>query len=633
MSRCRVTFLPDNRSLEVEEGLDLLRVAAMAGIELKSSCGGEGTCGRCAVAIKEGRALVGQGNLSRKNREAGYVLACRTLVQGDLLVEIPAASRMAEHQVLLEKIEKKEILAEVEKDPLEKYGLEPFSRKLTVELTEPTIYENASDLSRLVLGLQALTGMEGITISLAAARTLPEVLRQGNWQVTVTMVEQGGRGEIIQVEPGRATKPSYGLAIDIGTTTVVVLLVDTSTGLTIDRAGTHNKQFRFGDDVITRIIYATEESGGQQELQRAVLDTINELVDRLLVKNGLTPGDVHSVVTAGNTTMAHLFLGIWPGYIRLEPYIPAAAVFPVVRGKDLGLHVHPEALVLTYPAVASYVGGDIVSGALVVDIANSEELTLFIDIGTNGEMVLGNKDLLVSAACSAGPAFEGGGISCGMRATPGAIQRLEIDPRLEVKLDTIGGEKPMGICGTGLVDSLAKLREAGVIDRTGKFQAGLDGARRREGNDGPEFVLSWSEESGIGKDVVITEADVKNVIRAKGAIFAGIRSLLQTVEMPVEAIERIYIAGGFGNFLNLRDTVEIGMLPDVPAERYSFVGNTSVKGARVALLSQRAFREALELARKMTYLELSLGTTFMDEFTLALFLPHTDLELFPSVQK
>ncbi|MCL4425643.1 MAG: ASKHA domain-containing protein [Firmicutes bacterium] len=633
MSRCRVTFLPDNRTLEVEEGLDLLRVAAMAGIELKSSCGGEGTCGRCAVAIKEGRALVGQGNLSRKNREAGYVLACRTLVQGDLVVEIPAASRMAEHQVLLEKIEKKEILAEVEKDPLEKYGLEPFSRKLTVELTEPTIYENASDLSRLVLGLQALTGTEGITISLAAARTLPEVLRQGNWQVTVTMVEQDGRGEIIQVEPGRATKPSYGLAIDIGTTTVVVLLVDTSTGLTIDRAGTHNKQFRFGDDVITRIIYATEESGGQQELQRAVLDTINELVDRLLVKNGLTPGDVHSVVTAGNTTMAHLFLGIWPGYIRLEPYIPAAAVFPVVRGKDLGLHVHPEALVLTYPAVASYVGGDIVSGALVVDIANSEELTLFIDIGTNGEMVLGNKDLLVSAACSAGPAFEGGGISCGMRATPGAIQRLEIDPRLEVKLDTIGGEKPMGICGTGLVDSLAKLREAGVIDRTGKFQPGLDGARRREGNDGPEFVLSWSQESGIGKDVVITEADVKNVIRAKGAIFAGIRSLLQTVEMPVEAIERIYIAGGFGNFLNLRDTVEIGMLPDVPAERYSFVGNTSVKGARVALLSQRAFREALELARKMTYLELSLGTTFMDEFTLALFLPHTDLELFPSVQK
>jgi len=633
MPKYRVTFLPDNRTVEVEEGLDLLRVAAMAGIELKSSCGGEGTCGRCAIAIKEGKALVGQGNLSRKNREAGYVLACRTLVQGDLVVEIPAGSRMAEHQVLMEKIEKKEILTEVEKDPLEKYGLQPFSRKVTVKLSEPTIYENASDLSRLVLALQPVTGLDEIGISLPALRTLPQVLRQSNWEVTVTLVEQDGRGEIIQVEPGPASKPSYGLAVDIGTTTVVVLLVDTSTGLTIDRAGTHNKQFRFGDDVITRIIYATEEPNGQAELQKAVIDTINELVDRLLEKNGLTPNDIHSVVTAGNTTMAHLFLGIWPGYIRLEPYIPAASVFPVVRGKDLGLHVHPEALVLTYPAVASYVGGDIVSGALVVDIANADELTLFIDIGTNGEMVLGNKDLLVSAACSAGPAFEGGGISFGMRATPGAIQRMEIDPNLEVKLDTIGGDAPMGICGTGLVDSLAKLREAGIIDRTGKFLPGVNGARRRESNEGPEFVLAWAKDSGLGKDIVITEADVKNVMRAKGAIFAGIRSLLQTVEMPVEAIERIYIAGGFGNFLNLRDSIEIGMLPDVPAERYAFVGNTSVKGARLALLSQRAFREGLELAKKMTYIELSLGTVFMDEFTLALFLPHTNLELFPSVKK
>jgi len=467
---------------------------------------------------------------------------------------------------------------------------------------------------------------------LSVLKNLPEALRKANWDVSVTLTDIDTGITVTNVEPGN-DNPPYGLAIDIGTTTVVVYLVNLSTGEVVDQQGSYNKQAKFGDDVITRIVYAVENAEQLQEIRIAVVDTINELIDKILVRQSLTSNDFSVAVAAGNTTMTQLFLGVDPRYIRLEPYIPTMTNVPSIPAKDVGLHILPEALVHCFPSVASYVGGDIISGTMVTDLANGEDIILFIDIGTNGEIVLGNTDWLVSCACSAGPSFEGGGITFGMRAMPGAIERVVIDPEtLDVALKVISKTLPVGICGSGLVDCLSKLLGAGIIDRVGNFQMGhpANSARLRATVDDKEFVLAWADQAGGGKDVVITENDVKNTIRAKGAIYAGIRTLLNMVSVEMEMISRIIIAGGFGNYLNVQDSVQIGLLPDLEEERYEFIGNASIKGARLALLSQNAWREAKELGQKMTYVELSVGPTFMDEYVSALFLPHTDYSLFPS---
>lgn len=635
MASCLVKFMPENRTLEVEEGTSLLVAASRAGIYIKSGCGGKGSCGACKVVVHSGRTEVkGTGKLSPEEMAQGVRLSCQTFVQSDVTVEVPPESRLQEHQVLMGDVQKG-LLKESEQDIMEKFGKHPLATKVRVKLTEPTLTENASDWSRLQLELRrVLPNSTALNIPLPVLRSLPEALRQANWDVTVTLTDLEDGYTVTRVEKGN-DRPPYGLAIDIGTTTVVVYLVDLSSGRIVDQQGTYNKQAKFGDDVISRIVYAVESPENLQEIHKAVVDTINELTDKILTRQKLDSADLAAAVAAGNTTMTQLFLGIDPRYIRLEPYIPSMNTVPSVPAKEVGLHILPEALVHSYPSVASYVGGDIVSGTLVTDMANGEDIVLFIDIGTNGEIVLGNQDWLVSCACSAGPCFEGGGILFGMRAMPGAIERVNIVPAtLDVSLNVIGKVPPVGICGSGLVDALAKLREAGIIDRAGNFQMEhpSHSERLRLTPDDKEFVLAWSHQAGGEKDVVITENDVKNLIRAKGAIYAGIRSLLTMVAVEVDMISRIVIAGGFGNYLNVHDSVEIGLLPDLPPEKYEFIGNSSVKGARLALLSRNAWHEAAELGKKMTYIELSVGTTFMDEFVSALFLPHTDLSLFPSVK-
>jgi uncharacterized 2Fe-2S/4Fe-4S cluster protein (DUF4445 family) len=633
MNRRTVRFMPDNRAVEVPEGTLLHHAAAVAGLELKSVCGGEGTCGRCAVRVLSGRPSAAGGNLTARQREQGLVLACRTAVAGDdLVVEAPAESRLADHQLADGSTGR--VLAETTVDRLPRYGLSPLARKVRVSLPEPTPTANNSDLSRLILGLREAGVAGEINISLDALQALPEALRHAGWEAAVTLVARDHQQEIIRVEPldTAAVSPAYGLAIDIGTTSNVVHLVDMETGAVIERRGTYNRQAMYGDDVITRIMHATTQAGGLADLRRAVRETINGLIDAVLLARDLDEEDVVAAVVAGNTTMAHLFLGVWPGYIRLEPYVPAANVFPAPRASETGLAINPAAPVLILPAVASYVGGDIVAGLLATDVTERDEVSLFIDIGTNGEMVLGNREWLVTCSCSMGPCFEGGGITCGTRAVPGAIQRLDIDrDTYEVTVATIGGAPPCGIAGTGLIDALAKLRAAGIIDRAGNFEKAPT-RRWRTGDEGPEFVLVWAEDTDRGqRDIVISEADAKNLLRAKGAAYAAIRSMLESVGLEAGAISRVFIAGAFGSYLNLRDSIEIGMLPDLPPERYSFIGNSSVKGARLALMSGAARAHAMNLAAKMTNLELSLGNTFMEEFVSALFLPHTNLALFPSV--
>jgi len=623
-----VRLHPGGRQARVPRGITLLAAAGLAGVELRSGCGGLGTCLQCRVQVKEGRVLPESGRPAPETA-AGWVLACQARVDGDVAVVIPESSRLGEHRVLLDTgVAPAGITCGL---PVPGYA--PRCRRLQLSLEPPTLQDSADDWTRLGNRLRREVAGQALTVGPGALRQLAPALREGDWQVTVTWVELDDRAEVVQVSPGHHALPALGLAVDIGTTTVVVHLVDLLSGAVVDREGSYNRQSRYGDDVITRIIYAAGEDRGLACLQEAVLETINGNLARLAERNRIDPAEIVLAAVAGNTTMAHLFWGLDPRQIRLEPYIPAACHFPPARARELGLGIRPDAWVLTLPAVASYVGGDIVAGLLYAGLTAQDEVCLLIDIGTNGEMVLGNREWQVACACSAGPAFEGGGIGCGTRAMPGAIERVRVDAVTgEVTVGLIAGAPPLGVCGSGLIDALAALRGAGVIDRAGRFrpEGGAPGLRR--GELGPELVLVPAEASGSGRDLVIGETDIESLLRAKAAVFAGIRTLLRAVEFDLGQVFRIYIAGGFGNYLNVPGAVAIGLLPDLPAEKYVFLGNTSVQGARLVLLSKEAGEEASALARNVTYLELSADVRFMEEFQAGLFLPHTNLSWFPSVR-
>jgi len=460
------------------------------------------------------------------------------------------------------------------------------------------------------------------------------MIRKGSFEITVTIADFQGRREIIAAEPGKALKPAYGAAVDIGTTTVVAVILDLETGNILDQEGSYNKQASYGSDVISRIVYADENKEGLAVLKASVTDTINDLLETVLKRNSLDPDDVVAMVYGGNTIMTHMFLGVTPKYLRLEPYLPAAVKFPPVKAGETGVGIHPDAPVVAIPSRASYVGGDITAGVFAVLPGGSEEFNLFIDIGTNGELVLGNSDWLVTCSCSAGPAFEGSGIACGMRAMEGAIDRIEIDAdTAELSYSVIGRGKPTGVCGSGLICSLSEMREAGIIDRAGKIQTDKGSGSIRDGQEGPEYLLVPAEESGTGRDIVITESDIKNLIRAKAAIFAGIITMLEQVQLDVSDIANIYIAGGFGSHISITDAIHIGMFPDLPENKYEYVGNSCISGAMAGLLSGEALKEMEAIADRMTYIELSIGNQFMEEFVSASFIPHTDMRLFPGLQQ
>lgn len=631
MPKHTVRFLPDNKEISIDKKDNLLAAATRAGISIKGPCGGNGACGQCKVMVKEGRVSSAQtGTLTQEELDKGFVLACQSFPETDLEIEVPEKSRLTEHQVLLDDDAASGAVLSENAAKEADYKHSPLFRKVFLELQEPSLDDNMDDFNRVLTALRKKTAYEVIRADLGIVKDLPKILRESNWQITVGISLCRGHVEITNIEPGRVTRECYGLAVDIGTTTVVANLVSLKTGKTIATKGAYNKQAVYGDDVITRIIYCDRH--GIDDLQDAVLSTVNKLVSELTEENGIKNDEIWSAVYAANTTMTHMFLGIDPMYIRLEPYIPATNNFPPVRADELGISINPRAWVHCLPGISSYVGGDVTSGVLVTGMSCDDDLTLFIDIGTNGEMVLGSKEFLISCSCSAGPAFEGSGIKHGMRAMRGAIERIQVMPGgYTVQYSTINNAKPMGLCGSGLIDCLATLQEAGVIDRTGSFVQDLDTPRVRDNGKGKEFVITWAEESGKGEDITISEVDVKNLIRSKGAVYAGIRSMLSMVGLEMELIERVLIAGGFGRYINIRDAIRIGLLPDFDVEKYTYIGNSSIKGAKKVLLSTEARKQADEIASKMTYLELSIGNLFMDEFVKALFLPHTDMQLFPSL--
>ncbi len=629
----RITILPDRITISADADADLLDAMKAAGVSVTASCGGKGTCGKCRVVVRHGRVESGASRsfLTTEEADNGYVLACLSKAAGDVTIDVPPESRVhAKHKIALG-ANPDDILA-----LMWSAGgcLESRIKRVYLELPSPTLDDSIADYERLRRAVEQ-KGFDATQLHVGhlVLGKLSRVLREKDWRVTVSLMDIAGALEVLDIFPGDTSGVRYGAAVDIGTTTIVAYLVDLASGRVIGSAATYNSQGSCGDDVITRIVYATERNG-LRELQGLVADNINSLLAELAGKHAVPAGMIDYIVVAGNTTMQHLFYGVDPRYIREEPYIPAAALFPLVRGVSVGLQVHPQAIVYAMPNVASYIGGDITAGVLVSQMYKKDAVSLFIDIGTNGEIVLGNKDWLVTAACSAGPAFEGSGIKFGMRAMEGAIEDVEIDPEtFDVKLRVIGDGKPVGICGSGMIDALAEMYVSGVINQKGKLREETGSDRIRRGENGLEFVLAWRVESAINKEIVITEADLDNLVRAKGAIYAGFATLLAQMNLTFAEIDTIYIAGGFGRYLDVERAIMIGMLPDLPVDRFRFLGNTSIMGAYYALLCDRLRREAEEIARKMTSLELSSLRSFMDEYLSALFLPHTNIDAFPTVKK
>ncbi len=628
----KITFQPDTITVEVDDKTSLFRAAKAAGVYVLSSCGGKGNCGKCKLVVKEGAVDPGKSRsfLSAEEADRGYILACLSKATGDVTLEVPPESRMQARHKIATGAKTEELLR-----LMESAGgcLESRIRRVHLDLSPPTLDDNIADYERVRRGLEQ-KGFDAshLHMNYLVLRKLSHVLREAGWKVTVSVFTVGEVSEVQDIFPGDVTMKRYGAAVDIGTTTVVVYLVEMATGRVVGTASSYNSQVKCGDDVITRIVYATEKNG-LQELQALAVGNISGMLSELAEKNNISTGMIDYIVVAGNTTMTHLFYGINPQYIREEPYIPTATFFPLVRGKSVGLAIDPQAVVYSMPNVASYVGGDISSGVLVSQIHKKEKVSLFIDIGTNGEIVLGNKEWLVTAACSAGPAFEGSGIKFGMRAMEGAIEEVEIDPKTyEVNYRVIGDVKPIGICGSGMIDALAEMYLTGVIDQKGKIRQEIASKRIRHGESGPEYVLAWRVESAINKEIVITEVDLDNLIRAKAAVYAGFSTLLAQMHVAFTDVEKVYIAGGFGRYIDVERAVAIGMLPDLPVDRFVFLGNTSIMGAYFALLCDRLRHEAEEIARRMTYLELSVSRSFMDEYLSALFLPHTNIDAFPTIK-
>jgi len=622
---------------------DLLSAAVAAGVYINSSCGGDGVCGRCKAIIKKGQITTEpSGRISMEEREKGYVLACQTTVHSDVEVEVPPESRLE-----LEKISEEDAkllrlkgiyseAVEVEKgEAVIEEGLfthSPLATKLYLELEPPTLTNTLSDLERLHRKIREIRDIPIMQTGLTNIKRLGRLLRGSDWKVTVLLGKRNGTVEIVSIEPGDTSDRNYGIALDIGTTTVSGQLVNLNTKEVLGTKATHNKQATFGSDVITRIIYASE-GGGLERLHHAVIDNINDIIQALVNEHNIDLSDINGVMCAGNTTMMHLLLKVDPTFIRREPYVPTANFVPVIRAAEAGVKVNPRGLLACVPGVSTYVGGDITAGVLASGLNRTDKLTMLIDVGTNGEIVLGNREWLVSCSGSAGPAFEGSGVKCGMRAAEGAIQRVKISkPDYDVKVSTIGETKPRGICGSGYIDCLAELFKKGIIDRNGKIVETIKSSRIRQGDEGKEFMLCFKKDSDTDHDIVITEADIENLKRSKGAIYAASSILLRKLGLDFVDIERFYIAGGFGTYLDIDKAITIGLLPDLEREKFSFIGNSSLVGSREILLSYEAKVEAAQIARKMTYFELSVEPTYMDEYVSALFFPHTDLNRFPTIK-
>ncbi|MDR2018435.1 MAG: ASKHA domain-containing protein [Syntrophobacterales bacterium] len=649
MAEYRVKFFPMETMFSAAESDNLLDVAMRSGVHINASCGGNGTCGKCRIMLREGDVnSPSHRTITPEDYGNGVRLACMTAIHGDIAVEVPLESQV-DRTALGRRREAPHILSPSDAGKLVAgMEIDPAVFKRYIKLPEPTMEDNISDLARLTRELRTQCGIHVPYVDFLVLKKLAKVLRAGKWKVTVTIATTGSSYTLINVEQGNREFENYSIVLDIGTTTICGQLLDLANcGVTsimerlkserdlctLSEHSDYNKQISFGEDVISRIVFSGKKDG-LCKLQEAVVDAINQVIDELVASAGIMADSISHVVFAGNTTMTHLLLGLDPTYIMRAPYIPTTTFFPPIRVTSLGVKLGDHVHAFTFPSVASYVGGDIIAGVLGSGMFQRSETTLFLDIGTNGEIVLGNKDWLTCASCSAGPAFEGGGIEFGMRAGKGAIEQVRINPSTyEPMILTVGKSKPVGICGSGLIDVVAELLETGLIDQKGTFDRNGKSGRVRAGANGHEYVLSYGPDTGTGRDIVITESDIDNLIRTKAAIYAGCKVLLDSLGVSVSEIDTVIIAGGFGHYIDLEKAITIGLFPELPLRKFIFVGNSVLLGVRLASFSSEFLKEVNEVTRKMTNVELSANPRFMEEFVASMFLPHTDERVFPKVME
>lgn len=620
-----ITFLPTFRKVEINQGGTILEAAQKAGLNMNVVCGGQGKCGKCVVYVKSGLSTFDRDKFLRffssAELDQGACLACQTTVIDDVSVFIPESSLIQEQKILIEGLERETEFS-------------PAVWKFFLELTPPTLDDPSPDLSRLLWGVHLKGGPEDrkVYVPLEVIRSIPSVLRDSGWKITATVALVPGGYRLIDVEKGDTTQALYGAAIDLGTTTIVAYLRSLVDGKVLGVASNYNRQISCGEDILSRVNYARK--GGLQRLQGLAAESINAAITQAANNAGIDREDIYEVVVAGNTIMTHILMGIDPAYMIEEPYVPVVRRYLTSAATRAGLEVKENAGLFIFPAVSDFIGGDIVADVLAAGMAEHDEVSLLIDIGTNFEVVLGNREWMFSCAGAAGPALEGGEVLFGMRANPGAIEQVSLDLQtLEPSYRTINRIKPRGICGSGLVDLLADLLQACIIDRTGRINTNIAHPRIRLGPHFPEFVVAWKDETDIGKDILITENDVKNLIMSKASILAACITLMNQAGIGRQEIAHVYFSGAFGNYLSKENAIIIGLLPEVSLDRITNIGNGAIEGANIALLNRRKRKVLDEIARTMAYVELNAEPSFMDEYTRACFLPHTDLALFPMVEK
>ena len=639
----KVTFQIEGGSpvqIECNAGDNLLELARRANVAIDAPCSGNGSCGKCRVKLLEGEVdSIPSRHISDEEYNAGWRLSCNCKVVSDCTVLVPDIASAYQSRMKTADLSSPKEIAIFEdcQAQLKESGISFTNnfRSVVVTMAEPTLDDTMPDVERLQWAVSAELGVEKVKVPYAVMVKLASTLREHNFTVCVKGEIQDDTFQCMEISDPTDTA-IVGCAIDIGTTTVTMGLTALETGKLMAKGSSGNGQIRFGADVINRII-ESGRPGGKKKLQDAIIkETLTPIIANLCKTAGISARSILRLCIGANTTMNHLLLGVDAEPVRMEPYIPSFFGWEGLLAGDLKLPANPLAPVLIAPNIGSYVGGDITAGTLASGIWDKDEMSLFIDLGTNGELVFGNRDFLMSCACSAGPAFEGGDISCGMRATDGAVEACTIDKTtMEPTLSVIGeaGQKVVGICGSGIIDIISELYRCAIINAKGLFVREGSRVRRDEHGMG-RYVIADSHESETGREVAINEVDIDNFIRAKGAIFSAIDTLLQSVDMTVDCIDKVYVAGGIGSGINMKNAVNIGMFPDVELEKFQYIGNSSLTGAYAMVLSDEANAKCSEVMANMTYLELSTYPGYMDSFVAACFIPHTDSRLFPnSVQE
>ncbi|GBC75609.1 2Fe-2S ferredoxin-5 [archaeon HR06] len=604
------------------KGKDILNIAVNENIYISSICAGRGSCAKCRVIIKKGEENLSpltnleKTYLSKEELEQGYRLACYTKVIGDgeILIYIPPESRAEPQKMLISGIQVK-------------VKLNPVVKKYFLKLPKATLEDMRQDWERICDVIKENYGLKDLSISYEALINLPNVIRESQWCITVVVRDNK---EVLWIEKGDTTARLFGFAIDVGTTKLAGYLVDLNTGEVLASTSYPNPQATYGGDVASRVAFAMKDQKNLSLLNKLVIDATNEMIMELCEKAKVKPEEIYEISVAGNTAMHHIYFGINPKYIGLSPYLPTIGQGISIKAKELGIKVNKEAYTYGLPNIAGFVGADAVADILASGIHKSDELSLLIDIGTNTEIVLGNKDRLVSCSTPAGPAIEGGHIKYGMRAEIGAIEHVWIDPEThEAGYKVIGDVKPRGICGSAIIDTVAHLYKANIIDSNGTFRSNLNSKRIKRDTANTEYVIAWADETAINRDITFTAKDVREIQLVKAAIRTGVNAVMDYMKVTPKDIKRLYLAGGFGTYVDPQSARTIGMYPDIPLERVRFVGNAAGAGAKAALISKEIREEAEEVRKKIEYLELSIYPKFLEIFMKATYLPFKEDLGFP----